>query len=35
MISVADPIAIDVKTQMIDIRCSLEKIFTKLIYMIP
>ena len=32
MMSMSDPIAIDVKTLRIDSGCSLEKYFTKLIY---
>ena len=35
MMSMADPIAIDVETLMIDSGCSLEKEFTELIYMNP
>ena len=35
MMSMADPIAIDVETLRIDSRCSLEKEFTKLIRMNP
>ena len=35
MISMADPIAIDVETLMIDSGCSLEKEFTGLISMNP
>ena len=35
MMSMADPIAIDVETPRIDSGCSMEKDFTKLIYMNP
>ena len=35
MMSMADPIAIDMDTLRIDGRCSLEKEFTKLIHMNP
>ena len=35
MISMADHVAISVKTPMIDIGCSLEKQLTELIYMNP
>ena len=35
MMSMVDPIAISVETLKIDIRCSLEKEFTKLIRMNP
>ena len=35
MMSMADPVAIDVETLRIDSGCSLEKEFTKLIYMNP
>ena len=33
MISMVDPVAIDVETPMIDSGCSLEKEFNELIYM--
>ena len=35
MMSMADPLVIDVETLRIDSGCSLEKEFTKLIYMNP
>ena len=35
MMSMVDPISIDVKTLTIDSRCSLEKGFIKLIHMNP
>ena len=35
MMSMTDPIAIDMKTLRTDGRCSLEKEFTKLIHMNP